>query len=126
MSITAVFEIPGMSQDQYNQLLHELDGLGTSAPRGRSYHFMSMKPGGVQVVDIWDSEAQALEFLEVLRPILMQNGLVPAQPAISPLVNIVAPQPQRAAGLTNAGTVHRVHALFSRGCLDEDGRRVQG
>lgn len=44
---------------------------------------------------------------------------LPAQPAISPLVNIVAPQPQRAAGLTNAATVHRLHALFSRGCLDE-------
>lgn len=119
MSITAVFEIPGMSQDLYYQLLHELDGLGAGAPPGRSYHFMSMNPGGVQVMDVWDSEAQAMEFLEVLKPILTQQGLVPAPPTISPLVNIVAPQPQRTTGLTNAATVHRVHALFSTGSLDE-------
>ena len=73
MPLTAVFDVPSMSQAQYDQVMRDLDAAGASAPNGRLYHVMSLKPQGSQVVDIWESEQKLGAFFGTLGPILVRD-----------------------------------------------------
>lgn len=89
MSVTAVFDIPTMSQAQYDQVMRDLQKAGAAAPPGRLYHVMSIRPRGSQVVDVWESTQQLDAFFVTLAPILVRNGVTPPQPVITPVYNIV-------------------------------------
>lgn len=89
MSVTAVFDVPTMSQAQYDQVIRDLRAAGAAAPPGRLYHVMSTRPRGSQIVDVWESTQQLDAFFVTLGPILVRNGVTPPQPAITPVHNIV-------------------------------------
>ena len=91
MSIIAIMDVPTMSQDRYDRIMKDLDAAGASTPGGRTYHCMSLKAQGCQVVDIWDSEEQLAAFFETLGPILSKNDVKAPTPVLSTVYNIVRP-----------------------------------
>lgn len=82
MAVTAVFDVPGMTKEQYEQVIGDLSREGAGVLEGRRCHIASAKPGGWYVVDVWDSPEAFQEFGEHLMPILIKNGVTPPQPLL--------------------------------------------
>ena len=89
MAITAVFETPGMTQQQYEKTVSDLAANGLGAPDGRIHHVASLSGNGMFIVDIWESEELLGKFAEALMPIIIANGATPAEPSILPVHNII-------------------------------------
>ena len=89
MAITAIFEGPDFSQQQYDQVVRELEGVGLGAPNGRIHHQAAATETGMFIVDIWESEELLGKFAESLMPIIAGTGATPAEPRILPLVNTI-------------------------------------
>jgi hypothetical protein len=75
-----------MKPEDYFNVLKELEAKGQGAPSGRMYHVSYQTDAGIQVIDVWESEAQFKAFGEVLMPILATKGIA-AKPMIYPLYN---------------------------------------
>ena len=82
MAITAIFESPGISQQQYDQALKDLEAAGLGSPNGRIHHQAAVLETGLFIVDIWESEEALGKFSEGLMPILVGTGATPAEPRI--------------------------------------------
>lgn len=89
MAIGIYFAVQGMSPDAYDEVMQQLAAAGQGAPAGRSYHAAFAAEGGLHVFDVWDSEESFSAFGETLIPILMQAGVDPGEPMISPIHNTV-------------------------------------
>ena len=89
MAITTVFELPGMTQQQYDQVLRNLEANGLGAPNGRLYHVASASGNGLLIVDVWESEELLGKFAEGLIPIIVAAGATPAEPRILQVYNII-------------------------------------
>lgn len=87
--IVAVFEIPGMTSEQYDQVIKGLEAAGEGSPEGRLYHVAASKSGGWFVADVWRSPELLDQFAQTLMPILQQAGVTPPQPQIYPVHNII-------------------------------------
>jgi hypothetical protein len=79
-----------MSASQYGEALRRLEKAGAAAPAGRIHHFCFGAPTSLQVIDIWDSQANFDKFGAVLMPILTAIGIDIGAPAIQPLHNAIA------------------------------------
>ncbi len=90
MSIVAFFEAPGTSQQQYDQVIKELEAQGVGAPDGLLYHVAWDTPQGWRVLDIWESEEKFGKFAEILTPIIADVGAPAAEPQIYPVHNIIS------------------------------------
>jgi hypothetical protein len=82
----ADFSQANMKPEDYLIVLKELEAKGQGTPSGRMYHVSYMTDAGIQVIDVWESEAQFKAFGEVLMPILASKG-IEAKPTIYPLYN---------------------------------------
>ena len=51
---------------------------------------MAQQTDGLLIIDVWESEEALNEFAETLVPILIKNGVTPAQPTLLPLLDITA------------------------------------
>jgi hypothetical protein len=91
MTITVIFDVPGMTAVQYDNVMADLENVGVSAPAGRLYHNAAAKPDGWLVVDVWESPAHLDQFAQTLMPVLAQNGVTPPQPQVYPTHNVIAP-----------------------------------
>ena len=91
MSVAVVFDVPGMSEVQYDQVMRDLDELGASAPGGRLAHVAAGVPGGWWVVDVWGSIEQLEAFVPVLMPALVRAGVTPPTPTVLPLHRVELP-----------------------------------
>ena len=89
MAIVAEFNIPGMTAEQYDRTVQELEAKGAGAPEGRIFHVAAPTDTGWFVVDVWESEEHFGRFGETLIPVLMAAGVTPAQPEIHPVHNIM-------------------------------------
>ena len=89
MAIAAVFNIPGMTQQQYDQVIKDLEAKGAGNPDGRLYHVASLSEAGGLVIDVWESEEKLGQFGEVLIPTLVAAGVTPAEAQIHPVHNII-------------------------------------
>jgi hypothetical protein len=58
-------------------------------PKGRLDHICFGSGTGLQVFDVWDSQASFDKFGETLMPILDAIGLKMGEPMIEPIVNTV-------------------------------------
>lgn len=87
--IVVVFNVKGMSNPQYRQVVKDLDQSGEKTPEGRCNHFASDQEGGMVVVDVWESQQKLERFAGVLIPILVKNGVQPPAPQIHRLLNEV-------------------------------------
>ena len=90
MTVTVIFDVPGMTAVQYDNVMADLEKAGASAPAGRLSHTAAAKPDGWLVVDVWKSPAHLDQFAQTLMPVLAQNGVTPPQPQVYPTHNIVA------------------------------------
>ena len=89
MAITAIFEGADFSQQQYNQVLKDLEAAGLGAPNGRIHHQGAVMETGMLIVDIWESEELLGQFAEKLIPIIAGTGATPPEPRILPLLNTI-------------------------------------
>ena len=87
MAIVAEFNIPGMTAEQYDRTVQELEAKGAGAPEGRIFHVAAPTDTGWFVVDVWESEEYFSRFGETLIPILVAAGVTPVQPEVRPVHN---------------------------------------
>jgi len=90
MAILAIFDIPSMSSEKYENVIKELEDSGLGNPDGRLYHVTASKDGGQIIVDVWESEELLMKFSEPLTPILEGAGVTPAEPQIYPVGNTIS------------------------------------
>ena len=88
--VIALFNVPGMTAKQYDQVMKDLETSGHGNPKGRLHHVAAEIPNGWSVIDVWQSGESMNEFAGILIPILIKNGVTPPQPTILPVHNIVA------------------------------------
>jgi hypothetical protein len=55
MAIGVILEVPGGNQQQYDQIMKDLDLKG-KLPDGGLCHFAGPMDGGWRVVDVWESK----------------------------------------------------------------------
>lgn len=89
MAVTVLFEVPGMSAQQYDNAMRQLAERNATAPSGRLYHVASVAPDGWLVVDVWNSPEELDQFAQILMPVLQSVGVTPPQPRVFPTHNIV-------------------------------------
>jgi hypothetical protein len=98
MAIIAIFELPGMTQAQYEQTTDKMTGgrglVKTPADwpvPGLISHTAAPTPNGWFVADVWESEEAFRRFGESIMPILHEAGAPEVQPKIYPVFNLVTP-----------------------------------
>lgn len=87
--IVAQFNVTDFTVQKYDQTIKDLEAAGQGKPSGRLYHVVTLQPIGMLVTDVWESEEALKEFSETLVPILIKNGVTPAQPTLLPVHNII-------------------------------------
>jgi hypothetical protein len=96
MAIVAVFDVPGMTQAQYEQSAEKVAGRPgpVKSPAdwpvaGLISHTAAPTAGGWLVVDVWESEEAFQQFGETIIPILRELGVADVQPKIYPAFTVV-------------------------------------
>ena len=79
-----------MSAKQYSETLHRLEAAGAGAPAGRLHHFSYGPTNALNVVDIWDNQANFDKFGAKLMPILAELDIHVGTPDVQPLHNSIA------------------------------------
>ena len=87
--VVAQFNVVGFMPEQYNQVIKDLEAAGKEKYAGRLCHIATQQPDGLLVTDVWESEEALNKFSETLIPILINNGVTPAQPILRPLLNMI-------------------------------------
>ena len=92
-AILVHFDGTGMSSAQYDQVVAELEKVsGKNFPAGQLFHLAYTTPGGINVIDIWESAEKFQAFGAILMPILQRAGVAPPTPAVYSLYNYVLPK----------------------------------
>ncbi|MGA5448925.1 hypothetical protein ACPCVO_19950 [Streptomyces umbrinus] len=96
MAIVVVLDMPGMTQDQYEQSAEKVSGRPgpVKSPAdwpvsGLISHTAAPTSDGWLVVDVWESEEAFQQFSVTLIPILRELGLADVQPQTYPVFNVV-------------------------------------
>ena len=89
MAIGIYFSPAGMTQDNYDVTLKELEAAGAGSPKGRLHHSAFNTPDGFRVYDVWASQEDFDAFGATLIPILQAHGIDPGQPDVMPLHNLI-------------------------------------
>ncbi len=89
MKILAIFNTPGMTSDQYDQCINELEKAGLGSPDGRISHVCGVNEESMFVIDVWESEEKFTKFGESLMPILESIGVNVPPPNIIPFYNSI-------------------------------------
>lgn len=90
MAIAVTFDIKGMTAEQYDRTVKDLEAAGQGAPDGRTYHIACSVDDGWIVVDLWESPEQMQKFSETLIPILEAAGVTPTEPTVRQVHNVIA------------------------------------
>ncbi|MEV5974751.1 hypothetical protein [Streptomyces sp. NPDC051921] len=96
MAIVAVFEMPGMTQAQYEESAARVTGgRGTVTSSadwpvpGLISHTSAPTPDGWLVVDVWESEEAFQRFGEIIIPILHELGVPEVKPKVHSVHTVV-------------------------------------
>ncbi|MFL6111020.1 MAG: hypothetical protein ACJ786_06685 [Catenulispora sp.] len=96
MAVIAVFDIPGMTQAQYEASADKVtkgngEVFATSdwPVSGLIAHIAGPTPTGWFVADVWDSEESFAEFGEFIVPVLQDLGVPETQPKVFPAFKVV-------------------------------------
>ncbi|QKW10360.1 hypothetical protein HUT18_32065 [Streptomyces sp. NA04227] len=96
MAIVAVFDMPGMTQAQYEQSAEMVAGrpgpVKTPADwpvAGLLSHTSAPTADGWLVVDVWESEEAFRQFGERIIPILRELGVPDVEPRVYPVFSMV-------------------------------------
>jgi len=89
MALTVLYEIPGLTQDQYDKIIEVLQSGGITAP-GRIFHVAGPMEGGWRVVDVFESQEAFEQFIGgSLGPIMQKLGVAPPPLKFSPVHNML-------------------------------------
>ena len=95
MPVVAVFEAPGLTQQNYEETVRRLTGkTRMSSPsdwpvEGLLVHVAGQGAKGFRVVDVWTSEEAFRRFGEKLIPVLREVG-IEGQPEVYPSHTLVS------------------------------------
>ncbi|WP_042365240.1 hypothetical protein [Streptacidiphilus neutrinimicus] len=96
MAVIIVFEIPGGTQAQYEEVTDKMTG-GRGGVKARSdwpvpgliSHCAGPTPDGWHVTDVWESTEAFQRFAEKLGPLMQAAGMPQAEPRIYEAFNVV-------------------------------------
>ena len=76
MAVVQIHELPGMTREQYEQAVHELDLSGP--PPGSHLHASGPMEGGWRIVEVWESEEAAGSYYgsEPFQQMVRSTGIV--------------------------------------------------
>jgi hypothetical protein len=88
MAIAILMEFPTVTQEQYDEVVRDMD-LGGKAYKGGIFHVAGPKEGGGwRIVDVWESQAAFDAFAQaLLMPITQKYNVPPPQITIWPVHN---------------------------------------
>lgn len=90
MALTFMMEFPGVTQQQYDQIFDRLLP-DRKPPQGELLHVAGPMTGGWSVVEVWESQDAFDRFVqEKLAPAMQEAGVLPPQPKVVPVYNIIA------------------------------------
>jgi hypothetical protein len=88
--IVAIFDLPGYTQQNYDDIVAELKASGGFPHESRQSHVAFQKGDNWCVIDVWDSQEALMEFGQKrLFPIFEKLGLTPQPPQIFPAHHFV-------------------------------------
>ena len=100
-------EWPGITPEQYNQIMRALD-LDKNPPSGSLFHLVGFINGTMRVLDIWESQQVFERFQKERLPAALQKAGINSQPKIQfyPVHNIYVPNLEaiRKAGMSSMPT----------------------
>ena len=88
MAIVATFEVKGATASKYDEVIRRLTEIGLRVPDGQLFHVCYGDKNSLQVIDVFESQAQFDAFGAKLMPILQELG-VEARPSIHEVHNII-------------------------------------
>jgi hypothetical protein len=86
-AIVVIFEFPGVTAHQYDQVLKGLEERDALYQKERPYHVAAPTADGWLVVDVWTSAEAFSQFGQTLMPLAQSAGITPPQPRIYPVYN---------------------------------------
>ncbi len=87
--IVAAFDLAGMSQAEYDNIVATLTANGQIDPSGRLYHVAANKGGeGWFIVEVWESAAALAAFSETLKPAFQKAGVQLVETEVYPVYEI--------------------------------------
>jgi hypothetical protein len=89
MALGIYFVHQGFTPEKYESTIKQLEAAGAGAPKGRTYHVALESDGGIQVFDIWESQADFDEFGKTLVPILTELGVELKEPMVANVHNVI-------------------------------------
>lgn len=90
MAIGIIFDGVGVSQAQYEQVLHQVSPDNQLAP-GLLYHAAGPSEGGFCVIEVWESQEVAQQFFDQQLGQALQQANINAQPKFFEVVNTMQP-----------------------------------
>lgn len=93
MTVVMNLEWPGMTREQYNQVI-KAGNIDSDPAEGGIFHVASFSERGLHVTDVWESEEHFQRFLEArLMPAVQQAGVTeaPPPPVFRQVHNIIQP-----------------------------------
>ena len=88
--IVALFNVVGYTAEQYSHVVKEMEAAGKMIDPAYISHTVAQQTDGLLIIDVWETEAALNKFAEALVPVLIKNGVTPAQPTVLPLLTIKA------------------------------------
>jgi hypothetical protein len=88
MAVIAMFEVEGASAAKYDEVIRRLTEIGQRVPDGQLYHVCYGDPQRLQVLDVYESQAQLDAFGAKLVPILQEMGIT-AKASVYPVYSVI-------------------------------------
>jgi hypothetical protein len=89
MALACYFTNEGFTAEKYAETLSRLESVGAGAPKGRIQHIALEADGVINVLDIWESQADFEAFGGVLLPILTDLGVELPTPLVTKVHNVI-------------------------------------
>jgi len=89
MALIVHFSPIGMNDSKYAEIMRRLNAAGAAAPPGRLHHTCYGAADALQVVDVFDTQANFEAFGKTLVPILQSVGVDVGKPEVREVHNIV-------------------------------------
>jgi hypothetical protein len=89
VAIAAVFDFPGRTPEQYEEVFR-IGGAAINNQPNRLSHVCYRTPTGIRVVDVWQDEESLAAFGVILGPAVAAAGLEAPPPEIFPVQGFMA------------------------------------
>jgi hypothetical protein len=87
MAVCLIFEQPGMTEAQYDQVRNEAAGDGP--PPGGLHHIAGPTDNGWYVIELWESQEHFQRFLDQRLSAALQRAGITARPRILQVANVM-------------------------------------